>query len=104
MAYINKNTKEYYYGGAMTKRLEDGSVWSGVPNDELLREWGYEAVVKPSGEPSGMVTEEEKAQRRMEEIEEELRGMDYLTAKFIDGEDMTKYGDWQEKGRYDERR
>ena len=31
----------------------------------------------------------------MYEIQNELASMDYLTSKFIDGEDMTIYGDWQ---------
>ena len=31
----------------------------------------------------------------MQEILAELDSMDYLTSKYIDGEDMTEYGDWQ---------
>ena len=33
----------------------------------------------------------------MAEIEQELASMDYLTSKYIDGEDMSEYGDWQGK-------
>lgn len=33
----------------------------------------------------------------MDEILAELNAMDYLTSKYIDGEDMSEYGDWQDK-------
>jgi hypothetical protein len=33
----------------------------------------------------------------MAEIKEQLRDMDYLTSKYIDGEDMSEYGDWQQE-------
>jgi hypothetical protein len=33
----------------------------------------------------------------MYEIQNELSSMDYLTSKYIDGEDMSEYGDWQGK-------
>ena len=33
----------------------------------------------------------------MQEIEQMLASMDYLTSKYIDGEDMSQYGDWQEE-------
>ncbi len=28
-------------------------------------------------------------------MKRELASMDYLTSKYVDGEDMTEYGDWQ---------
>lgn len=31
----------------------------------------------------------------MRQIKAQLASMDYLTSKYIDGEDMTEYGDWQ---------
>lgn len=33
--------------------------------------------------------------QRMAEIIQELEATDYITLKYIDGEDMTEYGDWQ---------
>lgn len=42
---------------------------------------------------------ERQRQPRMAEIKAELQSMDYLTSKFIDGEDMSDYGDWQERRR-----
>ena len=63
MIYINTNTGKRYYGGAMTRTLEDGSLWSGVPTPEQLAEWGYEEYVPPTYEP----TEEELNQISAEE-------------------------------------
>lgn len=45
------------------------------------------------------VEAEQQRQQRMAEIQAELQSMDYLTSKFIDGEDMSDYGDWQERRR-----
>lgn len=93
MIYKNNTTGEYYYGGAMTKRLADGSVWSGIPTAEQLTEWGYQPYEPQIPEPK----EEDIRQQRMQEIVSELQSMGYLTSKYIDGEDMTEYGDWQAK-------
>ena len=43
------------------------------------------------------LTEQDKARMRMQEIESELKSMDYLTSKELDGEDMTEYGNYKEK-------
>ena len=37
----------YYYGGSMTRMLDNGSLFSGVPTAEQLAEWGYEEVTTP---------------------------------------------------------
>ena len=89
MIYINKQTGKRYSGGSITIS-KDGMLFSGVPSKEQLKEWGYEEYVPPTPpEP----TEEELKLRRMREIERELRSMDYLTSKELDGEDMTKYNE-----------
>lgn len=77
----------------MTRRLPDGSLWSGVPTTEQLAAWGYKLYESQTSGP----TEEEIRQQRMQEIVLELQSMDYLTSKYIDGEDMTEYGDWHAK-------
>ena len=93
MKYINPNTGHTYTGGAMTRK-DNGVLWSGIPTEGQLAAWGYEPVKEQApSEP----TEQEQRERRMAEIQEELQGMDYLTSKYIDGEDMTEYGDWQGK-------
>lgn len=63
MYYTNKYTGKRYYGGAMTRTLADGSLWSGIPSAEQLQEWGYEEYVPPVYEP----TEEELNQISAEE-------------------------------------
>lgn len=98
--YYNKEENLWYTEGTgFTKRTDEG-LFSGVPTEEQLKEWGFEECVAPSPEP---LTEEESAvaerRQRMNEIVSELKAMDYLTSKFIDGEDMSAYGDWREKRR-----
>ena len=90
MIYKNNTTCEMYYGGAITKRLDNGAIVTGKPTPELLAEWGFEPYTSP--QPQVDVREQ-----RMDEILAELASMDYLTSKYIDGEDMTEYGDWQGK-------
>ena len=89
--YYNKSTNETYTeGSSMTRRVE-GGVFSGIPTTEQLKQFGFERV------PPHTPTEEERKRAEMAAIKAELAGMDYLTSKYIDGEDMTEYGDWQGK-------
>ena len=90
MIYKNNETGELYYGGAITRRLANSAVITGKPTPELLAEWGFEPYTPP--QPKVDVRK-----KRMDEILAELDSMDYLTSKYIDGEDMTEYGDWQDK-------
>lgn len=93
--YYNATTHEWYTeGSTMTKRVDNG-VFSGIPSVEQLTAWGFEEWVEPAPTPHEP-TEEVKRQR-MSQIQEELSSMDYLTSKYIDGEDMSEYGDWQGK-------
>lgn len=88
--YYNSTTKEWYTeGSTMTKRVGNG-VFSGIPNEEQLYEWGFTPYTPP--QPQVDVREQ-----RMQEILTELDAMDYLTSKYVDGEDMSEYGDWQAK-------
>lgn len=72
------------------------------PSEKILTEAGYEQYTPAVPEPP---SEEEVARdaalERMADIERELQGMDYLTSKVLDGEDMSKYdamygGDWKQ--------
>lgn len=97
--YNEKQNKVYYEGRSLTHQTP-GGLFSGIPSEEQLKEWGYEIQEEPAPqEPS----EEEKAEQarllRMSEIQQELQQLDYLTHKEADGEDMAKYdekygGDW----------
>lgn len=95
--YINKKTQEQYQEGeSITITLDDGSVFSGIPTVAQLEAWGYEEwTPEPAPEPTEEELERQNLQDRLIQIEEELKSMDYLTSKYIDGEDMTQYGDWQ---------
>ena len=89
--YYNKKTAEYYYEGrSITRRLDDGRIFAGVPTSQQLAEWGFEPYTPP-------VPQVDVREQRMQEILAELSSMDYLTSKYIDGEDMTEYGDWQDR-------
>lgn len=87
--YRNKTTGEIYIEGrTLTWQIDESTLWSGIPTEEQLAKWGFEEIVIPRP------TEREI---RMRQIKAELASMDYLTSKYIDGEDMTEYGDWQSK-------
>ena len=90
MTYKNNTTGEMYHGGAITRRLDNGAVVTGTPTPEMLAEWGFEPYIPP-------IPQVDTREQRMQEILAELSSMDYLTSKYIDGEDMTEYGDWQAK-------
>lgn len=89
--YYNKLTNETYREGATMTRRVEGGVFSGIPTEKQLEEWEF-VKMQPH-----TPTEEERKREQMADIKAELAGMDYLTSKYIDGEDMTEYGDWQGK-------
>ena len=89
MVYYNKEKNVYYLEGKiLTWQTNDTSLFSGIPTRPQLLDWGFEEVT---------ITKPTPREKRMEEILAELASMDYLTSKYIDGEDMTEYGDWQGK-------
>lgn len=46
--YYNKKTGEYYYEGrSITRRLDDGRIFAGVPTEQQLAEWGFEPYTPP---------------------------------------------------------
>ncbi len=87
--YKNKNTNQTYTeGGFIVWNIDEGTTFTGYPTESQLIEWGFEEIVIP--QPT-------ERQKRMRQIQAELDSMDYLTSKYIDGEDMSEYGDWQDK-------
>ena len=85
--YKNKTTGEIYLEGrTLTRQIDESTLWSGIPTEEQLSEWGFEEIIIP--QPT-------EIEIRMRQIKAQLVSMDYLTSKYIDGEDMTEYGDWQ---------
>ena len=98
--YYNETTKEWYTQGRSLTRKTDKGLFSGIPSEQQLSEWGFKEYIEPEPEPpTDEQIAEQQRQLRMAEIQAELQSMDYLTSKFIDGEDMSEYGDWQEQRR-----
>ena len=98
--------KQYYHEGKNLLVNEgesitfsaSGRLFCGIPTEEQLLDWGFVEQV----EPEQVVEEDNERENiinRMQEIEQTLASMDYLTSKYIDGEDMSQYGDWQEERR-----
>ena len=95
--YKHKETGVPYDGKSIV--LDGKRIFA--PQEQHLLAAGYEEYTP--AEPIPPTAEEVAAQEireRMMAIEDELRSMDYLTSKYIDGEDMSEYddrygGDWK---------
>ena len=51
MRYINNTTGEFYNGGSMTI-IYNGVLFSGVPTEEQLTEWGFVEYIPPTPPPT----------------------------------------------------
>lgn len=59
--YYNEKTGKYYYEGrSMTRRLDNGYLFAGVPTEEQLAEWGFEPYTPPVPERTLEVAKSEK--------------------------------------------
>lgn len=70
MIYIHTETGKMYYGGSITI-IHNGVLFSGIPTEEQLTEWGFVEYIPPIYEP----TEEELNQISAEEA------LDIITGK-----------------------
>ena len=53
--YYNPTTKEWYTeGNSITKNISNG-VFSGIPSEQRLTEWGYEEWVEPTPTPEELL-------------------------------------------------
>lgn len=96
--YYNNSTNEWYNEGRVLTRRVDNGVFSGIPSEKRLKKWGFKEYIAPvPQEPTEEELAEMERQQRMNAILSELKSMDYLTSKYIDGEDMSRYGNWKEK-------
>jgi hypothetical protein len=60
MTYVNKITGERYTGGSITRNINEHTVFTGVPTEELLTEWGFEPYVPPVPERTLEIAKSEK--------------------------------------------
>lgn len=61
MTYYNETTDEYYYEGrSITRRLDDGRIFAGVPTKQQLAEWGFNPYTLPVPERTLEVAKSEK--------------------------------------------
>lgn len=67
--YYNETTKEWYFEGkTITRRLDSGALFSGIPTLSQLSEWGFEEIVEPEPTPEEQL--EIAKQRKIQEIED----------------------------------
>lgn len=50
--YNEKENKWYTSGRGITHRIDENRIFSGVPSEEQLKEWGYTEFVPPVTEES----------------------------------------------------
>lgn len=67
--------------------------WVSNPTPEMITAAGWSEYIPPAP------VEPDPNEVRMNQIIDELQSLDYLTSKYVDGEDMTQYGDWQGRRR-----
>lgn len=49
--FRNEETNEYYYeGNSIVRKLSNNKIFTGIPNEEQLAEWGFKEIIYP--EPS----------------------------------------------------
>ena len=53
--YYNSTTKEWYTEGQSVTKYIDGSLFSGIPSEELLEEWGFEEWIEPAPTPEQLL-------------------------------------------------
>lgn len=59
--YYNEKTGEYYYEGrSITRRLDNGYLFAGVPTEQQLAEWGFESYTPPQPERTLEIAKAEK--------------------------------------------
>lgn len=83
--YYNENTKEWYTEGkSMTRKIDDG-VFSGIPSEQQLEQWGFKEWVEPTPTP-----EELLARTKAEKIAEleAYDGSDAVNSFNVEGKDM----------------
>lgn len=94
-AFYNKNIDKWWNGETTLVRENLDPLYGKITEADAISA-GYVKMAKPDPVIQSP-TEQEKARIRILEIEKLLAKKDYLTSKELDGEDMTKYGDYKEQ-------
>ena len=59
--YYNSTTKEWYTeGNSITKNISNG-VFSGIPSEQRLTEWGFEEYIEPTPTPEELLARAKSA-------------------------------------------
>ena len=53
--YYNPTTKEWYTEGNSITKYIDGSLFSGIPSESRLTEWGFEEWIEPTPTPEELL-------------------------------------------------
>lgn len=89
MTYTNPSTGERYNGGSLTRRLDNGGVFSGTPSNEQLLAWGFQPT-EPAPPSTG---DPQPSADRLADIQARLADTDYIILKMAEGRDISEYND-----------
>ena len=53
--YYNSTTKEWYTEGQSVTKYIDGSLFSGIPSEQRLAEWGFVEYIEPTPTPEELL-------------------------------------------------
>ena len=53
--YYNPTTKDWYTEGNSITKYINGSLFSGIPSEQRLTEWGYEEYIEPTPTPEELL-------------------------------------------------
>ena len=82
--YDNEDTKEWYTEGNSITKYIDGSLFSGIPSEQRLTEWGFEEYIEPTP-----TTEELLARAKADKIAElEAYDANEVNSFSVNGKDM----------------
>lgn len=94
--YYNSTTHEWYNEGqSMTKRVENG-VFTGIPSEEQLTEWGFVEWIEPAPTPEKLL---ERAKQEKIATLEAYDASDAVNGFIIrtDGSDVIKWLDTEKR-------
>ena len=82
--YYNPTTYEWYIEGQSVTKYIDGSLFSGIPSEQRLTEWGFEEYIEPTPTP-----EELLARAKADKIAElEAYDQSEVNSFSVNGKDM----------------